>query len=201
MAISASEVMKLRQKTGQGMMDCKAALSEADGDMEKAVEILRKRGLATAEKKAARSTAEGRIASYVHHNGKVGVLVEVNCETDFVAKNEQFQQFLSDLCLHVCAAAPLAVTREEVPEDVVATERRIAAEQAAESGKPENIVEKIVDGKMNKWYQERVLLEQAFVKDPDKTVSDLLTETITKTGENIVLKRFVRFEVGETEAE
>jgi len=196
MAIRADQVKKLRERTGQGMMECKRALEESGGDAEKAVDILRMKGLATAEKKSGRATAQGRIHSYIHHNGRVGVLVEVNCETDFVAKNEQFQSLLNDLCLHVCAAAPLAVRREEIPADLVERERRIAREQI--TGKPENIVEKIVEGKLNKWYAERVLLEQPFVKDPDRTVKNLLTEAVAKTGENIVVQRFARFEVGDT---
>ena len=176
-------------------MDCKKALEEAGGDVERAVEILRTKGLATAERKAGRTAAEGRIHAYIHHNGKVGVMVEVNCETDFVAKNDDFQTFLNDLCLHVCATAPLAVRREEVPEEDVEREKRIAHEQAA--GKPENIVEKIVAGKLDKWYADRVLLEQPFVKDNDRTIGDVLTELVAKIGENIVVKRFARFEVGE----
>jgi len=196
MAISAQEVRKLRERTGQGMMECKRALEESGGDTEKAVDILRKKGLATAEKRSGRATAQGRIHSYIHHNGRVGVLLEVNCETDFVAKNEQFQALLSDLCLQICAAAPIAVRREEVPAALVERERAIAREQV--TGKPANIVEKIVDGKLNKWYAERVLLEQPFVKDQDRTVKDVLTEAVTKTGENIVVQRFARFEVGET---
>jgi elongation factor Ts len=200
MAITAEEVRKLREKTGQGMMECKKALEEAGGNIDKAVEVLRKKGLATAEKKAGRTAAQGRVHSYVHHNGKVGVLVEVNCETDFVAKNEQFQAFLSDLCLHICAAAPLAVRREEIPAALVETERRIARETVA-GKKPENVIEKIVEGKMNKWYGERVLLEQPFVKDPDRTIQNLLTDLIAKIGENMIIKRFARFEVGETAAE
>jgi elongation factor Ts len=198
MAIRADEVKKLRERTGQGMMDCKRALEEADGDVDKAVEILRKKGLATAEKKASRSTAEGRIHAYIHHNGKVGVLLEVNCETDFVAKNEQFQALLGDLCLHICAAAPLAVTCEEVPEDLVETERRIAREQMKDEGKPDDIIDKIVEGKLKKWYAQTVLLEQPFVKDEDRTVRDVLNDAIATIGENIVIKRFARFEVGET---
>jgi elongation factor Ts len=198
MAITAEEVRKLREKTGQGMMECKRALEEAAGDAERAVEILRKKGLATAEKKSARTTAQGRIHSYVHHNGRVGVLLEVNCETDFVARNEQFQTLLTDLCLHICAAAPLAVTREGVPAALVETERRIAREQM-EGKKPAEIIEKIVDGKVNKWYQDRVLMEQPFVKDPERTVKDIVNEAIGKTGENIVVKRFARFEIGETD--
>jgi elongation factor Ts len=177
-------------------MECKRALEESGGDTEKAVDILRKKGLATAEKRSGRATAQGRIHSYIHHNGRVGVLLEVNCETDFVAKNEQFQALLSDLCLQICAAAPIAVRREEVPAALVERERAIAREQV--TGKPANIVEKIVDGKLNKWYAERVLLEQPFVKDQDRTVKDVLTEAVAKTGENIVVQRFARFEVGET---
>jgi elongation factor Ts len=200
MAITAEEVRKLREQTGQGMMECKKALEEAGGNVEKAVEILRKKGLATAEKKSSRAAAQGRVHSYVHHNGKVGVLVEVNCETDFVAKNEQFQTFLSDLCLHICAAAPLAVRREEIPAALVETERRIARE-TVEGKKPENVIEKIVEGKLNKWYGERVLLEQPFVKDPDRTIQNLLTDLIAKIGENMIIKRFARFEVGESAAE
>jgi len=195
MGASTEEVLKLRQRTGLGMMDCKRALEEAKGDAERAVEILRAKGLATAQKKATRTAAEGRIHAYIHHNGRVGVLVEVNCETDFVAKNEQFQAFLQDLCLHICAASPVAVRREEVPESIVERERRIAREQAA--GKPDKVLEKIVEGKVNKWFAENVLLEQPFVKDPDRTVKDLLTDLVARTGENIVIQRFARFEVGE----
>jgi elongation factor Ts len=200
MAITAEEVRKLRERTGQGMMECKKALEESGGDGEKAVEILRKKGLATAEKKAGRATAQGRIASYVHHNGRVGVLLEVNCETDFVAKNEQFQKFLSDICLHICAASPMAVRREEIPAALVETEKRIAREQIA-GKKPDNVIEKIVEGKLNKWYSERVLLEQPFVKEQERAVKDILTELIQKTGENIIIRRFARFEIGETAAE
>jgi len=201
MAIRAEEVKKLRSRTGQGMMECKRALEEAGGDLDQAVEVLRKKGLATAEKRASRSTAEGRVQSYIHHNGKVGVLIEVNCETDFVARNEQFQQFLSDLCLHICAASPTAVTREDVAQDLVETERRIAREQMADQKKPDNIIDKIVEGKLNKWYSHIVLLEQPFVKDEDRTIQDLLKDTIVQIGENIVIKRFVRFEVGETDTD
>jgi elongation factor Ts len=196
MAITAEEVRTLRERTGQGMMECKKALEESGGNVDKAVEILRKKGLATAEKKAGRTAAQGRIHSYVHHNGKVGVLVEVNCETDFVAKNEQFQAFLNDLCLHICAASPLALRREDIPADLVETEKRIAREQVA-GKKPENVIEKIVEGKLAKWYADRVLLEQPFVKDQDRTVQNILTDLIAKIGENILIKRFARFEVGE----
>jgi elongation factor Ts len=197
MAIAPADVMKLRQKTGQGMMDCKHALEESGGDLEKAVEVLRKRGLATAEKKAVRAAAQGRVHAYIHHNGKVGVLVEVNCETDFVAKNEQFLRLVNDLCLHICAAAPIAVRRQEVPEALVQTERRILKEQAAAEGKPAAIIEKMVEGRLKKWYADRVLLEQPFVKDPLRTVQDIVAEAVAKTGENIVVRRFARFQVGE----
>jgi len=196
MAISADQVRKLREQTGQGMMECKHALEESGGDLEKAVDILRKKGLATAEKKSGRTAAQGRIHSYIHHNGRVGVLLEVNCETDFVAKTDQFQTLLNALCLQVCAAAPLAVRREEIPADLVERERDIARAQV--TGKPANIVEKIVAGKIDKWFAERVLLEQPFVKEQDRTVSDVLTATIAKIGENIVIRRFARFEIGET---
>jgi len=200
MAISADQVKVLRERTGQGMMECKRALEEAGGDADKAVEVLRKKGLATAEKKAGRTAAQGRIHSYIHHNGRVGVLLEVNCETDFVAKNSEFQAFLNDLCLHICAAAPLAVRREEVPEDLVETEKRIARQQI-EGKKPDNIIEKIVEGKLKKWYAQCALLEQPYVKDDQRTVQDLLTEQIAKIGENLVIKRFARFEVGETKSD
>ena len=200
MAIRAEDVQKLRQRTGQGMMECKQALEEAGGDPEKAVEVLRKKGLATAEKKSGRSAAQGRVASYIHHNGKVGVLVELNCETDFVAKNEQFLAFLSDLCLHICASTPMAVRREEIPAAIVDREKRIAREQIT-GKKPDNIIEKIVEGKLNKWYADHVLLEQPFVKDQDRTVQAVLTELISRIGENIIIQRFTRFEVGETAAE
>ena len=196
MAIRAEEVRQLRERTGQSMMECKRALEESGGDAERAVEILRTKGLATAEKKAGRATAQGRIESYIHHNGRVGVLVEVNCETDFVAKNEHFLTFLADLCLHICAVSPMAVRREEIPAATVEREKRIAREQVT-GKKPENVVEKIVEGKLAKWYADHVLLEQPFVKDQDRSVKDLLTELIQKTGENIVIRRFARFEVGE----
>ena len=196
MAIAAEEVRKLRERTGQGMMECKKALEESGGDAEKAVEILRKKGLATAEKKAGRATAQGRVASYIHHNGRVGVLLEVNCETDFVAKNEHFMTFLNDLCLHICAVSPMAVRREEIPAALVEREKRIAREQVT-GKKPENVIEKIVEGKLAKWYADHVLLEQPFVKDQDRSVKDILTELIQKTGENIIIRRFARFEVGE----
>ena len=196
MTVSAEDVKKLRERTGLGMMECKRALEESAGDADKAVEILRKKGLATAEKKAGRIAAQGRIHAYVHHNGKVGVLVEVNCETDFVAKTDQFLAFLNDLCLHVCAANPMAVRREEVPAAIVESEKSIARAQVA-GKKPDGVIEKIVEGKLAKWYADRVLLEQPFVKDPDHTIQDILTALIAKTGENIVVRRFSRMEVGQ----
>ena len=197
MTITAEEVRKLRERTSQGMMECKRALEEANGDAEKAIEVLRKKGLATAEKKSGRTAAQGRIHSYIHHNGKVGVLVEVNCETDFVAKNEQFQAFLNDICLHICAVNPMAIRREEIPAALVETEKRIAREQIT-GQKPANVIEKIIEGKVNKWYGERVLLEQPFVKEQERTVQQILTDLIAKIGENIIIKRFARFEIGET---
>jgi elongation factor Ts len=196
MPISAEEVKKLRDLTGQSMMECKKALEASAGDTARAVEILRTKGLATAEKKAGRVAAQGRIHAYIHHNGKVGVLVEVNCETDFVAKNEQFQAFLNDLCLHICALKPMAVRREEIPVDVIESEKRIARDQVA-GKKPPNVIDKIVEGKLAKWYADHVLLEQPFVKDQERSVQAVLTELISKIGENIVIRRFARFEVGE----
>jgi len=200
MAISAEDVRKLRERTGQGMMECKHALEEAGGNAEKAIEILRKKGLATAEKKSGRKAAQGRVHAYIHHNGKVGVLVEVNCETDFVAKNEQFIAFLNDLCLHICASSPMAVRREEIPANLVETEKRIARESVT-GKKPENVIEKIVEGKLGKWYADHVLLEQPFVKDQDRSVQQVLTDLLAKIGENIQIRRFARFEVGETTSE
>jgi len=195
MTISAEEVKGLREKTGLGMMDCKQALIDAGGDQEKAIDILRKKGLQVAAKKAGRTAAEGAIHSYIHHNNKVGVLVEVNCETDFVARSGAFQEFLKDLCLQVCAARPLAVRREDMDPKIVASETEIAREQA--SGKPPHVVEKIVAGKLDKWFAQYVLLEQPFIKDDKRTVRDVLTDLVARVGEKIVIRRFVRFEVGE----
>lgn len=195
MTISAVEVKNLRDKTGLGMMDCKQALVDAGGDEKKAIEILRKKGHDVAAKKAGRIAGDGRIYSYIHHNNKVGVLLEVDCETDFVAKSEAFEEFLKDLCLQVCAAHPLAVTREEIDPEVVAEETEIARAQAR--GKPEHVMEKIVSGKLDKWFAQRVLLEQPFIKDDKMAVNDVLAELVGKVGEKIVVKRFVRFEVGE----
>ena len=193
--VSPTLVKQLREKTNAGMMDCKKALVEAGGDLEKAEDILRKKGIASASKKASRSVKEGVVASYIHLQGKVGVLVEVNCETDFVAKNEIFREFVKDLTLHIAAAHPVYVVRDEVPEAVIEREREIYREQV--KGKPANVVEKIVDGKLDKFYGSVCLLDQAFIKDPDKTIKDLVASKIAELGENIVIRRFARFAVGE----
>lgn len=192
--ITAKMVSELRAKTGAGLMDCKNALTETGGDEEEAVMILRKKGMASADKKADRSATDGLVHSYIHMGGKVGVLVEVNCETDFVAKTDDFKTLVSDIAMHIAAAAPICVTREEVPEDVLQKEREVAA--ASVEGKPANIVEKIVTGKLEKVYQQYVLLEQPFVKNPDQTIEDLLKAFIAKLGENTVVKRFARFQIG-----
>ncbi len=197
MDIPASLVKTLREKSGAGMMDCKNALVETGGDVEKAMNYLRQKGLADAVKKAGRSTTEGVVHSYIHAGGKIGVLVEVNCETDFVARTPQFQELVKDVAMHVTATNPLCVSREEVPADVLEREREIYAAQAQETGKPENIIEKIVEGKLTKFYRENVLMEQAFVKDPDKDVQTLVKEAIAELGENISIRRFSRFQVGE----
>ncbi|GAB4174789.1 MAG: translation elongation factor Ts [Terrimicrobiaceae bacterium] len=192
-------VKELREKTSAGMMDCKKALAEADGNIEKAEEILRKKGIASAGKKASRAAKEGTVASYIHLAGKVGVLVEINCETDFVAKNESFRDFVKDITLHIAAAHPLYVSREQVPEKLVLAEREIYAAQV--TGKPANIVDKIVDGKVDKFFSTICLLEQAFIKNPDVTIKDLLSSKIAELGENIVIRRFTRYMVGEDLAE
>ena len=196
--ISATMVKQLREKTGAGMMDCKNALSECDGDMDKAVDFLRKKGLATAQKRAGRAMTEGIIQSYIHLGGKLGVLVEINCETDFVARNEDFEEFAKNISMHIAASNPLGIQPEDVPEDVVNKEKEIYRAQALEMGKPENVIEKIVDGKLNKFFTDNCLMNQPYVKDPDKTISDLLTELIGKIGENITIKRFVRYQIGES---
>ncbi|MEE8110555.1 MAG: translation elongation factor Ts [bacterium] len=197
MDIPASLVKTLREKSGAGMMDCKNALVETGGDVEKAMNYLRQKGLADAVKKAGRSTTEGVVYSYIHAGGKIGVLVEVNCETDFVARTPQFQELVKDVAMHVTATNPLCVSREEVPADVLEREREIYAAQARETGKPENIIEKIVEGKLTRFCRENVLMEQAFVKDPDKDVQTLVKEAIAELGENISIRRFSRFQVGE----
>jgi len=195
--ISATMVKQLREKSGAGMMDCKQALVECDADIDKAVDFLRKKGLATAQKRAGRAMTEGTIQSYIHMGGKLGVLVEVNCETDFVAKNEDFLQFARNIAMHIAATNPLGVRAEDVSEETVQRERDIYQAQALETGKPENVITKIVDGKMNKFFKENCLLNQPYVRDPDLTVEDVLNELIAKIGENITIRRFVRFQTGE----
>lgn len=199
--ISPELVMALREQTKVGVMDCKRALAEAGGDLEKAVEILRKKGAATASKKASREAREGIVASYIHLGGKVGVLLEVNCETDFVAKNESFREFVKDITLQIAAGSPQYVSRDEVPQSVLAKEKEILMDQLKadpkNAKKPAEIMEKIVTGRLDKFYSTACLLEQAFVKNPDQTIKDLLTSKIAEIGENIVIRRFVRFQVGE----
>ena len=192
-AITASAVKDLRERTGAGMMDCKAALVEADGDLDKAIELLRVKGQAKAAKRGERAASEGLVTSYVHHNGKVGVLVEIDCETDFVARNDDFATFAKD----IASTNPAAVRREEISAELVERERGVFREQMRESGKPEHIWDKIVEGKLDKFFQESTLLEQPFVKNPDITVGDLVTQASAKTGENIVVRRFTRFALGE----
>lgn len=196
-AITAAMVKQLREKTGAGMMDCKKALTEAGADIEKAVDFLRKKGLATAAKRAGRAVSEGTICSYIHMGGKIGVMVEVGCETDFVAKNDDFVAFARDIAMHVAATNPLGIKPEDISADVVEREKEIYRAQARETGKPEAIIEKIIEGKIGKFYKENCLLQQPFVKNPDLTVADLLNELIAKIGENIAVKRFVRYQVGE----
>ncbi|MHB2147428.1 translation elongation factor Ts [Calditrichota bacterium LG25] len=195
--ITAAMVKELRDKTGAGMMDCKKALQEAEGDFEKAVELLRKKGIAKAAKRAEREANEGVVTAYIHPGSKLGVLVEVNCETDFVAKTDDFQAFAKNIAMHIAASNPLAISREELDQQTLEKEKQLYREQALESGKPENIVDRIVEGRMEKYFSEVCLLEQPYVKDPDKTIKDLLTETIAKVGENINIKRFARFRIGE----
>jgi elongation factor Ts len=197
MEVTAQMVKQLRERTGAPMMDCKAVLGEAKGDMEAAVDLLRKKGLAAAAKKAGRITAEGAVGSYIHAGGKIGVLVEVNCETDFVARTEAFQELVKDIAMHVAAADPRFVTRDEVTPEVLERERAILREQALASGKPAAIVEKMVEGRLEKFYGESVLLDQPFVKDPDKTVGQLIAERVGKIGENIKVRRFARYKLGE----
>ena len=196
--IKAAMVKQLREKTGAGMMDCKKALLEVKGDMDKALEFLRKKGLATAQKRAGRAMTEGRIQSYIHMTGKLGVMVEVNCETDFVAKNEDFQEFAKNIAMHIAASNPLGIKPEDIPEEIVENEKDIYRAQAQDMGKPENILDKIVEGKLKKFYQENCLLNQPFVRDPDISVADLMNELIAKIGENITIKRFVRYQIGES---
>lgn len=196
--ISATMVKQLREKTGSGMMDCKKALAECDGDMEKAVDFLRKKGLATAQKRAGRAMTEGTIQAYIHMGGKLGVLVEINCETDFVARNEDFKEFSKNIAMHIAASNPLGIRPEDVPQDIIDKEKDIYRAQAAEMGKPANVVEKIVEGKIQKFFKDNCLLNQPYVRNPDIAVSDLLNELIAKIGENITIKRFVRYQIGES---
>ncbi len=197
MAVSMEQVKELRAKTGAGILDCKKTLEETNGDLDKAVKLLRERGIAKADKKATRTAKEGLIYTYIHPPGKLGVMLEMNCETDFVARNEEFVALCKDVAMHIAAASPQYVSREEVPEEVMNQEREIYANQARNEGKPEKILEKIVEGRVEKFYKDVCCLEQPFVKDPDVPVGDLVKHLIAKFGENIVLKRFVRFVVGE----
>jgi elongation factor Ts len=197
MSVTPQMVKELRERTGAGMMDCKNALTETAGDIEQAIDVLRKKGLASAAKKAGRVTAEGVVGSYIHAGGKIGVLVEVNCETDFVARTDDFQELVKDIAMHIAAADPRFVRREEVTEDVLARERAVQREKTLAEGKPEKVVDKIVEGRMEKFFAEQVLLEQPFIKDPDKTVGELVNARVAKIGENIQVRRFSRFKLGE----
>lgn len=197
MAVNPAAVKELRERTGAGMLDCKKALEEANNDLEKAAELLREKGLAAAAKKAGRIASEGVVESYIHGGGRVGVLVEINCETDFVAKTDAFRAFVKDIAMHIAASSPRYVRREEVNQEDIDKEREILRNQALNEGKPEKIVDKMVEGRLNKYYEEFCLMEQSFIKDPDKTIQTLLQEKIAQIGENISIRRFVRFELGE----
>jgi len=196
--ISAKMVMQLREKTGAGIMDCKGALTECNGDMDKALDFLRKKGLATAAKRAGRAMSEGIVESYIHMDSKLGVLVEVNCETDFVAKNGDFKAFAKNIAMHIAATNPVGIRPEDVSEEIIAKEKEIYHGQVLEMGKPEKIADKIVEGKLQKYFKENCLMDQAYVRNPEMTVADLLNELIAKIGENISIKRFVRFKIGES---
>jgi elongation factor Ts len=189
-------VKELREKSGAGIMDCKEALKACEGDMEKAVDFLRKKGLATAAKRAGRATSEGTIQTYIHMGGKIGVMVEVNCETDFVAKTDDFIEFAKNVAMHIAATSPVGITSEDVPEAIINREKEIYRDQALEMGKPEKMIEKIVEGKLGKFFKESCLMDQPYVRDPDKTIADYLNEVIAKTGEKMTIKRFARFQVG-----
>jgi elongation factor Ts len=195
--ITAKDVAALRERTGAGMMDCKKALEETSGDLDKAVELLRSKGAAKADKRAGRQTKEGMIASYIHHNGKIAVLVELNCETDFVARTEDFQQLGKSVAEHIAAAAPIAVDKDQVPQDKVDSERRIFVEQVKAEGKPEHMIDKIVEGKIQAFYKDVALMHQMWVRDPKKSIGDLVKEVSAKTGENVQVRRFVRYQLGE----
>ena len=195
--VSAAQVKELRERTGAGMMDCKKALAQCNGDMDKAIDFLREKGLAAAAKKEGRIAAEGIVEAYIHGGGRIGVLVEVNCETDFVARGEEFRTFVRDVAMQIAAARPLYLTKEDVPAEVLQHEKDILRAQALNEGKPEKIVEKMVDGRIEKYYKEVCLMEQAFIKDPDKTIRDLVLEKTAKIGERLVIRRFTRYEMGE----
>ena len=199
MEISASQVKELREKTGVGIMDCKLALKESKGDINQAIDFLRKKGIATAKKRGGRRTSEGLVQSYIHAGGKIGVLVEVNCETDFSAKTDDFANFAKDIAMQIAATNPISVDREGISPETLKKEMEIYATQAKESGKPEKVIEKIVEGKMRKYYSEVCLLEQAFVKNPDNSIQDLVNDLMAKTGENIMITRFARFQLGESD--
>ena len=194
---TAKDVQTLRQRTGAGMMECKKALQENNGDMDKSAEYLRTKGIAKAGQRAGKQTSEGLITSYIHHNGKVGVMVEINCETDFVARTDDFKQLGKEIALHIASAAPIAVDRDGIPEDTVAVERRIAEGQAKASGKPDAIVTKIAEGKVNAFFADKTLMEQGWIREPNKKVGDLIKEASAKVGENIQVRRFVRYQMGE----
>lgn len=196
--ISADMVKQLRDRSGAGIMDCKEALTECEGDMDKAADYLRKKGLATAKKRAGKVAADGVVQSYVHMGGKIGVLVEVNCETDFVAKTDEFKEFAKNIAMHIAASSPLGVVPEDISEDVVGREKEIYRQQALDMGKPENVAEKIVEGKMNKFYKESCLMNQLYIRDTNLTISDVINEMIAKTGEKITINRFARFQIGES---
>jgi elongation factor Ts len=200
LTVSTSLIKELREKTGVGIMDCKTALNECDGDLDKAIDFLRKKGIATAQKRGGRTASQGQIQSYIHAGGKIGVLVEVNCETDFSGKTDDFTDFVKDLAMQIAATNPVSVGREGIPQDLLDKEREIYATQARESGKPEKVLDRIVEGKLKKFFSEACLLEQPFVKNPDITVQDLLNELVAKTGENIVIRRFTRYQLGEADA-
>lgn len=195
--VKAAMVKELRERTGAGMLDCKKALEKTGGDIEKAIDLLREKGLAAAAKKAGRITAEGMVGSYIHMGGRIGVLIEVNCETDFVAKTEGFKDFVKNMAMQVAASKPLYVSRDEVPANVLEKEKQILRQQAINEGKPENIVDKIVEGRIEKFFKEACLLEQPYIRDPEVSVQQVLTETIAKIGENISIRRFARYEMGE----
>jgi len=197
--ISSEQVKELREKTGVGIMDCKAALQASEGDMAKAIEYLRKKGIATARKRESRAASQGQVQAYIHGGGKIGVLVEVNCETDFSAKTDDFTTFVKDVAMQIAAANPIAIDRDHIPGEVLEKEKEIYATQAGESGKPEKVIEKMVEGKLKKFFSEACLLEQPFIKNPEISVQDLLNDLIAKTGENVLIRRFVRFQLGGTD--